>query len=166
VIQLHRDKIVEGVWFSRVRVWHLQKAVGVGEGTGVIVQWGVTYLINPRNNGTVFIDEEAAKKSVTDGLTKCLSYLGLGADVHLGRFDDAKYVAELRKDFAHSSHQDDDRTEHLDLLQTEGVEFKMTEAEGKKYLIARGKTYGKNQVLKAAQFKWNPNRKVWYREAA
>ena len=37
-------------------------------------------------------DEDAVKKAVTDGLTKCLSYLGFNADVFLGLFDDNKYV--------------------------------------------------------------------------
>lgn len=42
------------------------------------------------------IDEDALKKAGTDGLTKCLSYLGFNADVFLGKFDDNKYVEELR----------------------------------------------------------------------
>jgi hypothetical protein len=41
------------------------------------------------------VDEDAAKKAVTDGLTKCLSYLGFNADVFLGKFDDNKYVQAL-----------------------------------------------------------------------
>ena len=43
-------------------------------------------------------DEDALKKAGTDALTKCLSYLGFNADVFLGKFDDSKYVEELRKD--------------------------------------------------------------------
>ena len=39
-------------------------------------------------------DEDAAKKAVTDGLTKCVSYIGFNADVFLGRFDDNKYVQQ------------------------------------------------------------------------
>lgn len=42
-------------------------------------------------------DEDAFKKAGTDGLTKCLSYLGFNADVFLGKFDDNKYVEELKK---------------------------------------------------------------------
>jgi hypothetical protein len=41
-------------------------------------------------------DEDAAKKAVTDGLTKCLSYLGFNADVFLGKFDDNKYVEAMK----------------------------------------------------------------------
>jgi hypothetical protein len=36
---------------------------------------------------------------MTDGLTKALSHLGFSADVFLGRFDDNKYVADLKKEF-------------------------------------------------------------------
>lgn len=42
------------------------------------------------------IDEDAYKKALTDALTKGLSYLGFGADVFQGRFDDNKYVAAQR----------------------------------------------------------------------
>jgi hypothetical protein len=42
-------------------------------------------------------DEDAFKKACTDGLTKCLSYLGFSADVFLGKFDDNKYVESLLK---------------------------------------------------------------------
>lgn len=44
-------------------------------------------------------DRDALKKAATDGLTKCLSYLGFNADVFLGRFDDNKYVEELEVEF-------------------------------------------------------------------
>ena len=49
-----------------------------------------------RSAKTLFMDEEAAKKAVTDAVTKCLSYLGLAGDVHMGLFDDSKYVAERK----------------------------------------------------------------------
>ena len=45
-------------------------------------------------------DEDAVKKAVTDGITKCLSYLGFNADVFLGRFDDNKYVQQVTAEFA------------------------------------------------------------------
>ncbi len=41
-------------------------------------------------------DEDAVKKAVTDGVTKCLSYLGFNADVFLGKFDDNKYVSAMK----------------------------------------------------------------------
>jgi hypothetical protein len=45
------------------------------------------------------IDKDAPKKATTDALTKALSQLGFNADVFLGRFDDNKYVENLRREF-------------------------------------------------------------------
>lgn len=41
-------------------------------------------------------DSDAPKKAMTDAITKGLSHLGFNADVFLGKFDDSKYVDELR----------------------------------------------------------------------
>ena len=49
---------------------------------------------------TLAKDDDALKKAGTDGLTKCLSYLGFNADVFMNKFSDSKYVDELRKEFA------------------------------------------------------------------
>jgi hypothetical protein len=46
------------------------------------------------------LDTDAPKKAATDGLTKLLSQLGFNADVFLGKYDDQKYVAELKEEFA------------------------------------------------------------------
>ena len=60
-----------------------------------VVQFGGAVVVA---NGRA--DDDAYKKAVTDGLTKCLSYLGFNADIFLGKFDDNKYVTEARKEFA------------------------------------------------------------------
>jgi len=44
------------------------------------------------------LDGDCVKKVATDALTKGLSKLGFNADVFLGKFDDNKYVAELKKE--------------------------------------------------------------------
>lgn len=46
------------------------------------------------------IDDDFAKKVETDTLTKALSKLGFNADIFLGKFDDIKYVAEMKKEFS------------------------------------------------------------------
>ena len=38
----------------------------------------------------------SAEKSLTDAVTKAASWLGIGADVHLGLWDDNKYTNNLR----------------------------------------------------------------------
>jgi hypothetical protein len=45
------------------------------------------------------IDADFAKKIETDALTKALSKLGFNADVFMGRFDDTKYVLEMKEKF-------------------------------------------------------------------
>lgn len=45
-------------------------------------------------------DDDAHKKSLTDALTKAASHIGFNADVHLGRFDDNKYVEERQQETA------------------------------------------------------------------
>tara|TARA_Y100000593_G_scaffold21209_1_gene42584 strand:+ start:940 stop:1581 length:642 start_codon:yes stop_codon:yes gene_type:complete len=55
--------------------------------------------VGQKSLGSGRVDEDATKKAVTDGLTKCLSYLGFNADVFLGKFDDNKYVEQVRTQF-------------------------------------------------------------------
>lgn len=45
-------------------------------------------------------DDEAFKKAFTDAITNALKLIGVGADVHMGMFDDSKYVNTLRDEFA------------------------------------------------------------------
>ena len=52
-----------------------------------------------RDNAQTKIDDEFAKKIETDSLTKALSKLGFNADVFMGRFDDLRYVEQVKKEF-------------------------------------------------------------------
>jgi hypothetical protein len=45
-------------------------------------------------------DDEAFKKAFTDAITNALKSIGVGADVHMGLFDDSKYVASLKEEFS------------------------------------------------------------------
>lgn len=45
-------------------------------------------------------DDEAFKKAFTDAVTNALKLIGVGADVHMGLFDDNKYVNTMRDEFA------------------------------------------------------------------
>jgi len=45
-------------------------------------------------------DDEAFKKAFTDAVTNALKLIGVGADVHMGLFEDNKYVAEVRAEYA------------------------------------------------------------------
>lgn len=45
-------------------------------------------------------DDEAFKKAFTDAVTNALKLIGVGADVHMGLFDDSKYVNEMKAEYA------------------------------------------------------------------
>jgi hypothetical protein len=44
-------------------------------------------------------DDEAFKKAFTDALGNAFKFIGVGADVHMGLFDDSKYVREVAEEF-------------------------------------------------------------------
>ncbi|HZZ77473.1 MAG TPA: hypothetical protein VFE62_03080 [Gemmataceae bacterium] len=88
------NQFIAGIWCSKVQLWYIHN-----NQRGTIEQWGQTVMEGTNKNGR-FVDEEAPKKAVTDAVTKCLSYLGFAGDVHMGMFDDSKYVSGLKKEFA------------------------------------------------------------------
>jgi hypothetical protein len=45
-------------------------------------------------------DDEAFKKAFTDALGNAMKHLGMSADVHMGLFDDSKYVAEVERELS------------------------------------------------------------------
>ena len=51
-------------------------------------------------SGKGYKDNDVVKKITTDALTKGLSKLGFSADVFMGKFDDNKYVNEMKKEFS------------------------------------------------------------------
>ena len=76
----------EQVHTLKLRLWH-----GAKENT--VEQYGHTPYRYMTKTGKVYCDKEYAKKSLTDALKKCLSLLGICADVYMGMFDDQAYVA-------------------------------------------------------------------------
>jgi hypothetical protein len=50
-------------------------------------------------------DDEAFKKAFTDAIGNAMKHLGMSADVHMGRFDDSKYVNELRREDAEANQE-------------------------------------------------------------
>jgi len=64
----------------------------IGNETCVIEQMGQTKASYLTNAGKCIVDEDAGKKSVTDGMVKCMSMLGFAGDIFSGRWDDSAYV--------------------------------------------------------------------------
>lgn len=44
-------------------------------------------------------DDEAFKKAYTDAIGNAFKFLGVGADIHMGQFDDSKYVEQVAREF-------------------------------------------------------------------
>ena len=92
--------VPERIHKVRVRLWYMQ-----GDKRGEVYQFGQTTFVGKNKNG-LFTDEEAPKKSLTDGMTKCLSLLGFSADIFMGLYDDNKYVNDLKRKYADDAPDD------------------------------------------------------------
>lgn len=88
-----------------VRVWYIRDGVKCA-----IEQAGGTKASYLSKDKVLIVDEDAAKKSITDGMVKCLSMIGFAGDIFSGRWDDNKYVADTQNYF------DDKKNEENGLL--------------------------------------------------
>lgn len=70
-----------------VTVWYMKDGVRCS-----IDQMGQTKACYIKRDGELMTDEDAGKKSVTDGMVKCLSMIGFAGDIFSGQWDDSKYV--------------------------------------------------------------------------
>ena len=82
-----------GIWYKRGDV-QSETVYGVGGDKPV-----------GKNKYGLNTDDEAFKKSFTDAITNALKLIGVGADVHMGLFEDNKYVADMRREFAEEPEQ-------------------------------------------------------------
>lgn len=76
-----------------VRMWFVMDGK-----RGEFEQIGQTKAVYQSKNGTM-VDEDAPKKSVTDALVKCASYLGFAGDIFSGMWDDSKYVENAAAEY-------------------------------------------------------------------
>lgn len=86
-----------------VELWYVHESK-----KGSITQIGQTKACYKTSTGSMLVDEDAPKKSVTDAMTKCMSYLGFAGDIFSGQWDDSKYVQELSNEFNKKSSFDMD----------------------------------------------------------
>jgi hypothetical protein len=92
VVDLTKDtgRVMVYCWVS---CWHTDRAntfFGVG---GDTVQ-------DQFRDGRMAPDDEAFKKAYTDAINNALKYVGVGADIHMGQFEDSKYMKEVAAQFA------------------------------------------------------------------
>ena len=85
----------------KIELWYLGK-----DGQKCTIQhYGHTPFVYFQQ-GKIMTDWEAAKKSLTDAIGKCLQPLGFAADIHMGLFDDTAYVDAVRDEVAITKAED------------------------------------------------------------
>jgi hypothetical protein len=78
--------------YCTVSAWH-------GKRDNIL--WGVGGdKVAGKNKNGLFTDDEAFKKAFTDACNNAFKSIGVAADIHLGLFDDDKYVSQARIEFA------------------------------------------------------------------
>lgn len=92
----------EALHIALVAFWYVKDGQ-----RGELEQVGQTRAAYMTSKGKFTVDEDAPKKSVTDALVKCASYLGFAGDIFSGRWDDSKYVAEAGREWSERRRQDD-----------------------------------------------------------
>ena len=82
--------------YCTASVWY---TFAPGERQRIVYGVGGDKVVNKFSSG-LKSDDEAFKKAFTDAVTNALKLIGVGADVHMGMFDDNKYVNTMREEFA------------------------------------------------------------------
>ena len=82
----------EVLHWCRIEFWHTNPA-------NTIEAYGQTKACYTTSSGKVMVDEDAPKKSMTDAIVKAASYIGIAANIFLGRWDDQKYVADVNAEY-------------------------------------------------------------------
>jgi hypothetical protein len=77
----------------RIRFWWKDE-----DGQHSVESEGGTKALYKAKAGYWVDDEDAAKKSLTDAITKAASWIGVAGDIFMGRWDDSKYVEALKED--------------------------------------------------------------------
>ena len=81
--------------YCTVSLWYVE-----GDKQAQVYGVGGDKCVSKRKDGGAFTDDEAFKKAFTDAIGNAMKHIGVAADIHMGLFDDSKYVAEMRKEFA------------------------------------------------------------------
>ncbi|MFT2211471.1 hypothetical protein ACLJYM_06250 [Rhizobium giardinii] len=80
--------------WCRIKFWWKDE-----DGTHGVEEYGQTKAAYVTSKGTMRVDEDAPKKSLTDAIVKGASHVGIAANIFLGRWDDQKYVAEVNEEY-------------------------------------------------------------------
>lgn len=88
-----READKEMLVFCTVGVWYVENGTrGLVYGVG-----GDKYVISQQSG--LRASDEAFKAAYTDAIGNAMKFIGVAADVHMGLFDDNKYVADMKAEF-------------------------------------------------------------------
>lgn len=86
--------------FCTVRLWYNENGLAMDGGLqGVVYGVGGDKVLGKNKYGP-FTNDEAFKAAYTDAMSNAMKQIGVGADIHMGLFDDEKYVRETLREFA------------------------------------------------------------------
>lgn len=80
--------------FCTVALWYRE-----GEALGTVYGVGGDKVLGKNKYGP-FTNDEAFKASYTDALSNAMKQIGVAADIHMGLFEDQKYLREVTQEFA------------------------------------------------------------------
>ena len=103
--QIVSERVEDGSAGDKVHIAHVRVWYEWGGKRGEVEHVGQTMFAGKNKNGP-YTDEDAPKKSVTDALVKALSMIGFAGDIFMGRYDDSKYVSELRREIEQNAFDD------------------------------------------------------------
>lgn len=83
--------------FCTVGLWYRD-----GDVQGKVYGVGGDKVLGKNKYGP-FTNDEAFKASYTDALSNAMKQIGVAADIHMGLFDDEKYVREAKREFEQTS---------------------------------------------------------------
>lgn len=90
--------------FCTLQLWYMD-----GDKKAVTYGVGGDSVVSSTKHG-LRVDDEGKKKAFTDALTNAMKSIGMAADLHLGMFDDSKYVNDLNKKFSENGEKEEPDT--------------------------------------------------------
>lgn len=125
------EEMMQGAGDTKIHKVHARLWYILDGKRGEIESFGQTEFVGKNKYGP-FTDEEAPKKSLTDAMTKALSLLGFAADIHLGLYDDNKYVNDIKREFAEQDNKPEPKAERKlrgPVLQPVSMDAQLTDGQ-------------------------------------
>lgn len=95
-----REAADEMLVFCTVGLWYIEDdSERAGSASKTIYGVGGDKYLIKQSSG-IRASDEAFKAAYTDALSNAMKFIGVAADVHMGLFDDNKYVEQMKREFA------------------------------------------------------------------